>query len=171
MLGTPPLPCADTLGSDLRFAALYPGSYLMKMYPALSLLAAALATGWLMFGSTYDFRTYAVEGCTQPVTAVTYRKAFHRGQLVSRGVAFVPGIYRTREIPSSACLILPELSGFDAHFEVIPTCENGRIVLTSYYTQLESPGPSNAIVSRALLDNAGYLQFRAIHVNYVIVLE
>ena len=131
----------------------------MKKATALSLLAVGLTAGWLGFRSDYEFTTYPVDGCAQPVTAVTYWKVFHRGRWFSRGVALVPGAYRTEEIPSRDCLILPKLSGFDAYFEAVLTCENGTIVITSP-SVLESPIPSTAIVSRRV-DNGNYADLRA----------
>ena len=133
----------------------------MRKAPVLRLLAFGLVVGWLFFLTEYEFTTYPVEGCAQPVTAITYSKAFHRGRLFSRGVAFVRGEYRTREIPSRDCVILPHLSGFDAYFEAILTCENGTIVVNSSDGLLESPSPSKAIVFRAL-SNPDYLRVNAL---------
>ena len=130
-----------------------------------------VAIGWLGLRSDYEFATYPVDGCAQSVTAVTYWKLFHRGRWFTRGVAFVPGTYRTREIPNHDCLILPELSGFDAYFEVIPTCENGAVILTSHYIPLESPTPSKALISRAIRDNPSYQEFRRNNVGNIIKLE
>ena len=142
----------------------------MRKAPALLLLAFGLVVGWLFFRTEYEFKTYPVEGCAQPVTAITYSKAFHRGRLFSRGVAFVRGEYRTREIPRRDCVILPHLSGFDAYFEAILTCENGTIVVTSSDGLLESPNSSKAIISRAL-NNSDYLELRETNARNLIKLH
>ena len=142
----------------------------MRKAPALLLLAFGLAVGWLFFRTEYEFTTYLVEGCAQPVTAITYSKAFHRGRLFGRGVAFVRGEYSTREIPSRDCVILPHLSGFDAYFEAILTCENGTIVINSSDGLLESPSPSKAIISRAL-NNSDYLELRETNARNLIKLH
>ena len=131
----------------------------MKKATALLLFAVSIAVGWFAFRSTYEFTTYPVDGCAQPVTAVTYWKLFHRGRWFSRGVAFVPGAYRTEEIPSRDCVVLPKLSGFDANFEAVLTCENGTIVLTSP-SVLEAPSPSSAIISRSV-ESSNYADLRA----------
>ena len=142
----------------------------MRKAPALLLLAFGLVVGWLFFRTEYEFTTYPVEGCAQPVTAITYSKAFHQGRLFSRGVAFVRGEYHTREIPSRDCVILPHLSGFDAYFEAILTCENGTIVINSTDGLLESPSPSKAIISRAL-NNSDYLELRETNARNLIKLH
>jgi hypothetical protein len=137
---------------------------------ALCLLTLVCVVGWLCFRSEYVFTTYPVAGCEQPVTAVTYSKAFHRGRFFSRGVAFVRGDYRTEEVPSRDYLILPHLSGFDTYFEAILTCENGTIVVNSVGTVLEPPAPSTAIISR-VLDNGSYLKLRESNGSNVVKLH
>ena len=142
----------------------------MRKAPALLLLAFGLVVRWLFFRTEYEFTTYLVEGCAQPVTAITYSKAFHQGRLFSRGVAFVRGDCRTREIPSRDCVILPHLSGFDAYFEAILTCENGTIVINSPDGLLESPSPSKALISR-VLNNSDYLELRETNARNLIKLH
>ena len=146
-----PLPLSEK-SSCFAFVSLWPGS------------------GVVVFSNRIRVHDLLVEGCAQPVTAITYSKAFHRGRLFGRGVAFVRGEYSTREIPSRDCVILPHLSGFDAYFEAILTCENGTIVINSSDGLLESPSPSKAIISRAL-NNSDYLELRETNASNLIKLH
>jgi hypothetical protein len=103
--------------------------------PALILIALMLGAMWVLFHSEYDFTTYVVQGCAQPVTVVQYTKPLFGG----RGVAIVLGNYTTSEIPQQDCLNFARESGFDTlAFQAIITCENGTVVVYHENTPLSS---------------------------------
>lgn len=99
------------------------------VYTALGLLMFSI--WYFMLRPTYEFTYYKLADCPNLyLTKIVYWR------LGERGVAFTVGRYSDRSLPKSEAFIDRNLSGFDAMYNVVVTCDDNKITInynSGYY--------------------------------------
>lgn len=121
-----------------------------KKIGALLSIGLLFTYSWLAFKSDYTFTQYPLPGCQQPVTVVEYWQFYGHQRFFDRGAAFVVGEYSTRAVPTQECVIIDDLSGFDASFDCLLACEDGVVVLYYEVGLPSHPKPAKTIITRRL---------------------
>jgi hypothetical protein len=101
------------------------------------LLAVVIVTVIALFLTpTYKFQYLKLEDCTE-VTIVEFKS------LSDRGIAFTEGHYAENSLPANGW-VYSNLSGFDAMFDAIITCEKQQVRINYYEGYLKKLGnPTN----------------------------
>ncbi|OON70060.1 hypothetical protein [Hymenobacter sp. CRA2] len=114
---------------------------------ALLLMATfgALLGGWWFFKPSYDISYHTIPGCPQPLTSLMVSQVGH-----DRGLYLIAGRYAATEPPTQDYVYMGDLSGFDASFQCVVTCENGRLIVNHYEASLKPRPDSGRLTSRRL---------------------
>lgn len=79
---------------------------------------------WLIIKPEYEFHYFKLDDCENSyLTAVVYSKIGERGVILAKG--------KHEEVPTDNFIIFDDLSGFDAYFRAVATCENNTVVVNS----------------------------------------
>lgn len=102
---------------------------------------------------TYECDSYALHGC--PDTHITKIVYWRLGE---RGIAFTLGKYNGASMPKHGYLVNKDFSGFDAMFQAVLTCHNGKVVLNYYEGSYEVVGTPN--IDQRLVGTAEFNRLR-----------
>ncbi|GAB3828630.1 hypothetical protein GCM10028895_42400 [Pontibacter rugosus] len=79
---------------------------------------------WLILKPEYEYHYYKLNDCGNSyLTAIIYWEPGERGVILAKG--------KHESLPTNDFLIYRDLSGFDAYFSAIATCESGTVVVNS----------------------------------------
>ncbi|MBF9254651.1 hypothetical protein I2I11_15205 [Pontibacter sp. 172403-2] len=79
---------------------------------------------WLILKPEYDYHYYKLNDCENSyLTAIIYWEPGERGVILAKG--------KHESLPTNDFLIYRGLSGFDAYFRAVATCENGTVIVNS----------------------------------------
>lgn len=89
---------------------------------------------YLMLRPTYKFTEIEIKGC--PHTFITKIEYWKLGE---RGVVFAYGKLADKKLSDNNAVIYPNMSGFDAMYQIVISCNDGKVIvnyISGYFKQI-----------------------------------
>lgn len=112
---------------------------------SLTLVVISLAS-WYIIRPSYDFHYYRISGCQDDyLTVIIYSKIGERGIIIAKG--------KHDQVPESDYVINRQLSGFDAYFNFVATCDDRAIIVNFIDGYFDPMHTSSDVITRRVDSN------------------